>query len=319
MDRLQSKLLHYIKTPLVKGEVVCGIQMYYKMDNLQPSGSFKDRGIGHMIHYLTTKAGVKHLLTSSGGNAGHSVACIGQRLKLPVTCFVPKTTLSMMVEKIKSRGTDVVIEGNNWNEADAKAKELLATDNRYGYIPPFDNALIFEGNSTVIDEIKEDLGDVIPDAIALSVGGGGLLVGIQKGIERYNWINKTKIYALETAGAASFAAAKREGKVVRLEKIDTIASTLGALAVTSATLDTNVNTESIVISDADAVKACLNFANNHRMLVEPACGAALSILNEKNIRLMQMNGIKTAVIIVCGGSAVDLQLLDMWKKKFDIK
>lgn len=319
MDRLQSKFVHYIKTPLIKGEIVNGIQFYYKYDNLQPSGSFKDRGIGHMIHYLTTKSGVQHLLTSSGGNAGHSVACIGQRLKIPVTCFVPKTTLPMMIEKIKSRGTNVIIEGNNWNEADAKAKELLSTDNRYGYIPPFDNPLIFEGNSTIVDEIKEDLNDIPPDAIAVSVGGGGLLAGIQKGIERYNWNKRTKIYGLETIGAASFSAAKKEGKVVKLEKIDTIASTLGALAVTAATLNTNVTTDSIVVSDSDAVKACLNFANNHRMLVEPACGASLSILNEKNISLLKMNGIQSVVVIVCGGSAVDLNLLEFWKKKFDIK
>ena len=187
----------------------------------------------------------------------------------------------------------------------------------YGYIPPFDDELIFEGNSTIIDEIKEDL-NFIPDSFALSVGGGGLLVGIQRGIERYNWNNKTKIFALETIGAASYAAAKKEGKIVKLEKIDTIASTLGALAVTSATLNSNVTTESIVVSDKDTVKSCLNFANKFRILVEPACGAALSILNENNIKILKNNNIKNCVIIVCGGSAIDLNLLEFWKKKFDI-
>jgi len=72
MDRLQSKLIHYIKTPLLKGEIINGIQFYYKLENYQPSSSFKDRGIGHMIHYITSNTGVKHLITSSGNIFTHT-------------------------------------------------------------------------------------------------------------------------------------------------------------------------------------------------------------------------------------------------------
>lgn len=316
MNRLESKFIHHIKTPLLKGKKINDTQIYYKLDNLQPSGSFKDRGIGHMINTLVKTGKVNHLVTSSGGNAGHSVACCGERLGIPVTCFVPTTTSQYMIDKIKSRGTNIVIGGANWNEADAKAKELLAKEkDAAAYIPPFDNPLIWAGNSTIIDEIKEDMNEV-PDAVALSVGGGGLLVGCQQGIERHNW--KTKIFALETEGAASFAAAKKAQKVVSLEKIDSIATTLGALAVTPAALISSVFTESLICTDKDAVEACLKFAHEERILVEPACGAALSLLDSSNSNKKLLQGLKSLVVIVCGGSAVNLDLLAIWKKRFDI-
>lgn len=200
MNRLPD-MIHHIKTPLIRGKMINNntTNIYYKLDNLQPSGSFKDRGIGHMINTLVRTGKVNHLVTSSGGNAGHSVATVGQRLNISVTCFVPTTTSQYMIDKIKSRGTSVIIGGANWNEADAAAKKLLQSDKEAAYIPPFDDPLIWQGNSTIIDELKEQL-DIVPDAIVLSVGGGGLLVGCQQGIEKYNWQNKTKIFALETEG-----------------------------------------------------------------------------------------------------------------------
>jgi L-serine/L-threonine ammonia-lyase len=310
-----SKLFynHHITTPLMKGRMINDTQIYYKLDNLQPSGSFKDRGIGFMIDTLIRDGSAKSLVTSSGGNAGHSVAVVGERLSIPVTCFVPITTSQYMIEKIKSRGTRVVVGGANWNEADAKAKELLE-DKSVAYIPPFDNPLIWDGNSSIIDELKEDLPNTAIDGIVVSVGGGGLLAGIQRGIERHKW-DQTKVFGVETEGAASYALAKREGKVVSLDKIDTIASTLGALAVTSSVLNSKVSCESVVVSDKDAVEACLKFVDEHRILVEPACGASLSLINSP----ARFAGLKNLVFIVCGGSAVSLQLLDSWKKKFNIQ
>lgn len=256
------------------------------------------------------------LCSSSGGNAGYAVATAGLKLNIPVDVFVPITTLPMMIEKLKESKANVTVGGNNWNEADQLAQECLLRIENSQYIPPFDDPLIWEGNSSIVDELQDDM-ESPPDAVVVSVGGGGLLRGIQLGAAKHNWDN-TKILALETEGAASFAAAKRAGTVVKLNAINTIASTLGALAVVPSVLDNRVPTNSIVVSDKQAVSACLEFASQFRQLVEPSCGATLALLYDQHLSQTYLQNFRSVVFVVCGGSAVSMDLLNMWKTKFGI-
>ena len=152
-----------------------------------------------MIKTLVARGGVERLVCSSGGNAGHAgggfhfdsgistellkcysllsriipVATAAQSLGLPCDIFVPTTTLPMMRALLERRGARVVVGGANWNEADAEARKLVSAAKVY--IPPFDDELIWQGNSTIIDELVEQLpGAAFPDVIVLSVGGGGV-------------------------------------------------------------------------------------------------------------------------------------------------
>lgn len=119
-----------------------------------------------------------------------------------------------------------------------------------------------------------------------------------------------KVFAVETEGAASFAAAKKAGRVVTLDKISTVASSLGVLSVTPATLISSIKTVSVTVTDQEAVKACLQFAEDFKaknLLVEPACGAALSLVSKDKLVTSGDDEIKlqgVVVVIVCGGSAV---------------
>ena len=180
----------------------------YKMESFQPSGSFKDRGISHMILELLKREKVTKIICSSGGNAGHAVATAGQKINIPVDVFVPVTTLSMMIEKLRKKGAEVFVGGANWNEADAKARVSLSTTKGSIFIPPYDDPLIWEGNSSIVTELLRAYeGKPPPDAIILSVGGGGLLAGVQLGVKRVGW-HQTIIFGVETEGAASFAAGR---------------------------------------------------------------------------------------------------------------
>ena len=287
------------------------------MEALQVSGSFKDRGISHMIQTLATPQ-IKKVICSSGGNAGNAVAAACEQLGLPCDVYVPVTTLPMMIEKIRKRHmTNVHVGGANWNAANAFALEALEKQGVSGlYVPPYDHPLIWKGNSTMVDEILQDCdGDPtkFPKVIVLSVGGGGLLRGVQMGLERLGLSNHTQIFAVETTGTASFAAAKKAGKIVSLDKIDSIASSLGALSVVEGTIHSPVKTTSFVVSDAEAVDACYEFVNESRVLVEPACGAALAMTNP---RLRQaFEGVDSAVFVVCGGGAISLEMLDAFRQK----
>lgn len=323
-----KKANFYIHTPLLtcaKTPLVGGMDVKFKMENMQPSGSFKDRGIGNMIKSLTESSLINRLICSSGGNAGLSVATIGRKIGLSVDVYVPVTTLPMMITKLKQQSANVFVGGENWNAADLVAREALSRNPGARYIPPYDDPLIWEGHSTIIDELVESLTkDEEPDTIILSVGGGGLLAGIQQGLDRVGW-NDVRIIAVETEGAASFAAAKAAGKIVKLDKISTVASSLGALSVTAAVLSSSskaaLRTESLLVTDAEAVSACLRFADEQRTLVEPACGACLAAVYSPRCRDLVQAGIESSttqniVVIVCGGSVVSLDLLLSWKEKY---
>lgn len=282
------------------------------METLQPSGSFKNRGIGNLCsHYF--EEGTRGFVCSSGGNAGIAAAYSGRMLKVPVKVIVPQTTLPLMHQKIREEGAEVTVHGALWDEADALARQI-AQEQGYSYIPPFDNPYIWLGNSTIIDEIEET--DVSPDAILVAVGGGGLLCGLVEGLKRHKK-NEVAVLAVETEGAASFNAAVKAGKVVTLEKIDTVATSLGAKKVTSQALEYTKShpISSYVVSDKQAVEACLAFADDHYTLVEPACGTALApIYSGMDI----FSSYSTIVVIVCGGKGVSLSLLRSWAERFGI-
>ena len=278
----------FVRSPLIKMPDFCpghglhGVNVFLKLENLQPTGSFKDRGISEMIIRAVHSRKVSKVICSSGGNAGHAVANAALKLDLPVDVYIPTTTKPYMIGKLKSKGANVIVYGDDWNAADELARSAVAADRDALYVPPYDDPVIWEGHSTIVDEIAEQLHPVVPNKIVLAVGGGGLLAGVQQGVYRQGWIYNTDIIAVETQGTASFAkVAAGFPKIdysASIDRIDSIATSLGAKKVTPGCLNNycSLQTRSLVVSDRTAVAACRRFADDYNMLVEPACGAALS-------------------------------------------
>jgi len=196
------------------------------------------------------------------------------------------------------------------------------------YVSPYDHQLLWTGHSTVVDEIVQQLPGVgnPPAMIIASVGGGGLICGILEGLERHGMMTST-VVAAETEGAASFGKSFVSGKKIRLESIDSIATSLGALEVTDVALDRarahqakggDGVVKAAMCTDAEAVEACVRFAADCRILVEPACGAALAALYSDRLRKDVLDGLREGPIIVevCGGSGVNTDLLSLWKKEY---
>jgi L-serine/L-threonine ammonia-lyase len=153
---------------------------------------------------------------------------------------------------------------------------------------------------------------VKPGAVVVSVGGGGLLCGLLEGMHEVGW-TEVPVLAVETEGAASFAAAVKAGHLVTLDRITSIATTLGARRVAPQALEWTKRHPITTwqVTDRDAVDACVRFADEHRVLVEPACGASLAAVYNK---AEPLEGLRPIVVIVCGGAGVSLSLLDKWKK-----
>lgn len=291
-------------------------QVLLKMENTQPAGSFKLRGIG-LLCQRAVAGGASHLVCPSGGNAGFAAAFAGAALGVKTTIVVPETTAAEVRRRIRDIGAEVIVQGSVWDEANQLALTLCEQPGAV-YIPPFDHPDIWDGNATMIDEAvlqARELG-VDFDVVICSVGGGGLMSGVLSGLHR-NGVAHIPLIAVETEGAASLNAAVRAGELVTLPAITSIASTLAAKRVADECFAWTQRHEvhSVVVSDAQAVAAVSAFADQMRTLVEPACGAALAVAYEK---LPVLAPYQRPLIVVCGGIGVSLAMLAGWKERFTL-
>ena len=303
------KYIH-INTPLIESLSIgknLRANVWLKVDALQPCGSFKARGIGYACQKYAGN-GARALISSSGGNAGLAVAYSGRRLNVPVTVVVPRTTKKRAIDLIESEGASVIVTGEDWSEAHAYATDLSKSGAMY--IHPFDDPNIWEGHASVIDEILN--AGLTPDVVVLSVGGGGLLCGAVAGLKRNN-CKDVPILAVETKGADSFSTACLAKKHIGLDNITSIATSLGAKKVAKRAFQLSGEHQIInhTVTDKEAVDGCYRLLEEHRILVEPACGASLAAVDNGCDFLYDKQNI---VVIVCGGVGVTMSQLGEWRQ-----
>uniref|UniRef100_A0A3B3BW38 L-serine deaminase n=1 Tax=Oryzias melastigma TaxID=30732 RepID=A0A3B3BW38_ORYME len=264
--------------------------------------------------------GCERFVCCSGGNAGMAAAYSARQLGVPATIVVPSVTPNSTVERLKDEGATVLICGKALNESIEYGQQLVANNPGWIFISPFDDPLIWEGHTSLVKELALDLKEK-PGAIVLSVGGGGLLNGVVEGLRRVNWAD-VPIVAIETDGAHCLNAAMKAGKLVTLPAITSVATTLGLIRVSAQTM--KLVGEHIVfsevVSDQEAVKAVEHFVDDEKILVEPACGAALSAVYSRIIGKLQSEGklakeLGPVVVVVCGGNNISMEELRRLKKQ----
>lgn len=287
-----------------------GKPVWLKLEALQPSGSFKLRGVGAVCE-ARLAAGARRFVSSSGGNAGIAVAWCGRELGVPVTVVVPESTPPWACERIRQQGAEVRIHGAAWAEANALAQSLAGPQD--AFIHPFDDPLLWQGHATMVDEMAAS--GPKPGAVVLAVGGGGLLCGVLEGLRRNGW-SDVPVVAVETRGADCYARSVAAGRPVALPRIDSVATSLGARQPCDAALAWHARhrIDNVVVSDAQAVAAALRFLDTHRLLVEPACGAALAALDHAPAALATAASV---AVIVCGGATVTARQLQELGARLD--
>ncbi|PLN81348.1 tryptophan synthase beta subunit-like PLP-dependent enzyme [Aspergillus taichungensis] len=269
----------WIETPLIESAAlskVAGCRVFLKLELLQPSGSFKSRGIGNLIRTAlldpTNKDKNLHFYSSSGGNAGLAAIVAARDLGCPCTVVVPHSTKPFMIDKLRAAGaTDVVQHGASWFEADTFLRQSYIENQdcddhaepkqtqKNIYVPPFDHPDVWTGAGTMVSEIAAQLPPrddnesgggafAFPaDAIICSVGGGGLFNGIVEGLDTYvrlqprassqTPVKPVRVVAAETEGADSLACSLRAGRLQSLQAITSLATSLGALCVSPRTFE----------------------------------------------------------------------------------
>lgn len=276
-----------------------------------------------------------HFYCSSGGNAGLACVAAANFVGRPSTVVVPMSTKPHMIEKIKALGaTDVIQHGLHFKEADRYLNEVVMAEAKARgeepvYCHPYDDPDVWEGHSSLVDEVDQQLsqaGEDVPDVVVCSVGGGGLFNGIMEGIDRQgsSW-NKTQVLVLETKGADSLATALDKDEWSTLPGITSIATSLGAVRVSSRTFELASEghkagrVKSMVLSDAEAAMGCWRFAEDERMLVEPACGVNVAMCYGGRLEKALGRPARPedkVVVVVCGGSNTSTDMINAWKEEY---
>lgn len=265
------------------------------MEVLQPSGSYKLLGIGHACEVYKAK-GARRILSSSAGNAGLAVAYAGRRLGIPVVVYVPEKTPDRLKNLLLREGAEVVTHGATWQEAH---DQLLAQrDPADAMVHPFDDPLLWQGHASLVYEAADQ--GPKPQAVVLAVGGGGLMCGVLQGMHEVGW-SDVPLVAIETLGAHSLSSSMAAGAPVRLKEVTSIATSLGVNQVCRAAFDWTQRHQvhAAVVSDDSAVAACLSIADEHRVIVEPACGAAVAAVLER--RSGPLLAAEDVLLVLCGG------------------
>ena len=313
----------HIVTPLVRSAFLSGklgSEVYLKLDCHQPSGSFKLRGIGATVA-AAKASGASGVVSSSGGNAGLATAHAAAALGLACTVVLPTTTPASVRAKLEDEyGAAVVVAGDVWDEANVEATRIADAAGS-PLVHPFEGEATWDGHASVVGEIDGQLaalGAPPMDALVTCVGGGGLLMGVLRGLEAAARPAKVDVVAAETAGADSFARSLAAGAPATIA-ITSIAKSLGAATPSAAVLAAAQAYGAVhphVVSDGAAVAACVALANERRVLVEPACGAACAAVYGDPPPVLA--GKRCVVVEVCGGAVVSLPQLRDWAAEFDV-
>jgi len=249
-----------------------------------------------------------------------------RRLGCPCTVVVPLTTDDVTITKLETLGAVVQQHGISWSFSDSYLRtEVLPSDPSGIYVPPFDHPDVWDGNATIVDELSAQLDSY--DAVCCNVGGGGLFCGIMEGLLRQPAFTEKlpKVLAVETVGADSLHQSVLAGKQITLEKISSIATSLGSTYVVQEAIDYCKlgGVKSIVVSDADAAMAAVRFADDERMIIEVACGATIAPLYNGHLRrelAPEMSDEEWArmrvVLVVCGGNKISLEMLNEYREKY---
>ena len=270
-----------------------GNKVYLKPENMQLTGAYKLRGAYYKMSTLSKEERDKGIITASAGNHAQGVAYAAQQFGTKAVIVMPTTTPLIKVNRTKSYGAEVVLYGDVYDEACAKAYEL-AKEHGYTFIHPFDDLTVATGQGTIAMEIFKEL--PLVDYILVPIGGGGLACGVSTLAKLMN--SKIKVIGVEPEGAACMKASIAEGKVVTLPSVNTIAD--GTAVKTPGEkifpfVKENLD-DIITVPDEDLVVSFLDMVENHKMVVENS-----GLLTVAALKQLDVKG-KKIVSILSGGN-----------------
>lgn len=265
-----------------------GNKVYFKPENMQFTGAYKLRGAYYKMSTLSKEELERGIITASAGNHAQGVAYAAQCYGVKATIVMPTTTPLIKVNRTKSYGAEVVLCGDVYDEACAKAYQL-AEENGYTFVHPFDDLAVATGQGTIAMEIIKEL--PLVDYILVPIGGGGLATGVSTLAKLLN--PKIKVIGVEPQYANCMQESFKAGKVVTLPSVNTIADGTAVKTPGSQIFPyVKENLDDIItIDDEELVTAFLDMVENHKMIVENSgllTVAALKHLDVQNKKIVSI-------------------------------
>jgi threonine dehydratase len=282
--------------PSIPLSEITGMKIFCKLDNLQRTGSFKERGARNALAQLSRDQQKRGVIAASAGNHAQALAYQGNLLGIPATVVMPRFAPLIKVSTCQQLGATVILHGEGFGEARARAHEI-AEEHGLAYIDGYDDPAIIAGQGTMGLEIVEQVPGV--EAVIVPVGGAGLLAGVSLAVKTLR--PDTKIVAVEAENVASFSAALEAGKPTKITMRPTLADGLAipevganAFQIARPLVDLTV-----IMTEEEIALAILRLVELEKSVVEGAAATPLAACMSG--RLKELVG-KRVVLLLCGGN-----------------
>jgi threonine dehydratase len=280
---------------------LCGAEIYCKLDHLQMTGSFKERGARNKLLLLSDEEKRRGVVAASAGNHALALAYHGGELGISVKVVMPKYAPLVKVRNCKSFGADVILHGDAYADAKEGALAIAKNEGRV-FVPGFDDADIIAGQGTMGLEIVEDVPDL--DAVIVPVGGGGLIAGVGTAVKALK--PNVRVIGVEPDHAPTLKVSLDAGKVTRIDAKPTLADGLAVAEVGKLCFDIarNVSDDLVMVDEAQIAISVLRLLELEKTVIE---GAGAVPLAAALARSLSLEG-KKVVLCLCGGN-IDVTLI----------
>jgi threonine dehydratase len=291
-------------SPFVRSETfsqLTGNSIFFKLENLQMTGAFKERGALNKILLLTAEERRRGVIAASAGNHAQAVAYHATQRGIAAQICMPLTTPLVKVSATRGYGAEVILAGANYDEA---CEEAVRRSREHGltFIHPFDDEAVIAGQGTLGIEMLEQAADL--DAVVIPVGGGGLIAGLACAVKEKR--PKIRVIGVQSSKLPSMKAAMEQNKLVTLPANKTIADGIAvrcAGAVTFPLVRKYVD-EIVTVDDEEIANAILLLLEKEKTLTEGAGAVAVAaVLNRK------VAGAGKKVGVLISGGNIDVTLL----------
>lgn len=280
---------------------MAGARVFFKLDNLQMTGSFKERGALHKLLSLSPDERKKGVIAASAGNHGLAVAFHAQRLGIAATIVMPRFAPLIKVSRARRYGAEVILAGMDFDEALAAARRLQSERSSL-FIPAFDDSTVIAGQGTLGLELLEQVPDL--DAVLVPVGGGGLIGGIAVALKESGC--NGRVIGVQAERVSGMRAALEAGRPVPLPPAATIADGIAVRRVGDLTLPLvqRYVDEIVTVSEAELAHAILLLLENEKTVVEGAAATTLAALLNRPLDLAGR-----VVVLVLSGGNIDMNVI----------
>lgn len=296
-------------TPLIKNEWLSsayGCEVYLKLENMLPVGSFKMRGATNKLHHMSAKERKQGVLAVSAGNHAQGVAWAARKYGVKATIVMPAASPLTKIRNTESLGAEVILHGASIEESFSHAEQIMKKKTMT-FVHPFKDPLVIAGQGSIGFELMEQLPDV--DYVFSSIGGGGLVSGLGGVLKALR--PGIQIIAGQAAGASSMVKSLQKGKIVQTGVASTFADGIRVKVANPEMmklLDSVVD-EAYDVPDERIARAILELMEKARVIAEGAGAVPLALLDELHKEDPKRFKNKKVVLVICGGN-IDVNLLE---------